>query len=98
MGRYKNGKDVLPQTLLRQIQQYIDGELLYIPKQSEERAGWGQLSGTKARINDRNDEIYAEYCKGQSIADLERVYFLSGDSLRKIICKQQQNARITSGS
>ncbi|CAM3326639.1 hypothetical protein PALU110988_16470 [Paenibacillus lupini] len=28
MGRYKSGKDVLPQTLLRQIQQYIEERIL----------------------------------------------------------------------
>lgn len=87
MGHYKNGRDVLPPELLQQIQQYIDGELLYIPKQGEQRAGWGELSGSKARIERRNEEMYQAYCKGRSIEELERIYFLSGESVRKIIGK-----------
>lgn len=88
MGSYKNGRDVLPPILLKQIQQYIDGELLYIPKQGDNKAGWGQLSGSKSRLDKRNEEIYIAYCSGRSIEELERIYFLSGDSVRKIIGKQ----------
>lgn len=87
MGHYKNGRDVLPPELLQQIQQYIDGELLYIPKQGEQRAGWGELSGSRARLERRNKEMVAAYRKGRSIQELERIYFLSGESVRKIIGK-----------
>lgn len=87
MGQYKNGRDVLPPKLLEQIQQYIDGEFLYIPKQNEQRAGWGELSGSRERIKKRNVEIYQAYCGGKSIPELERIYFLSGESVRKIISK-----------
>ncbi|GIP16589.1 hypothetical protein J40TS1_22310 [Paenibacillus montaniterrae] len=93
MGIYKNGRDVLPPTLLKQVQQYIDGELLYIPKQDEQRAGWGELSGSKERLKDRNEAIYQAYCSGTSTDELERVYFLSGESIRKIISKL---SRVTS--
>ena len=87
MGHYRNGKDVLPPELLQQIQQYIDGELLYIPKQGEQRAGWGELSGSRKRLERRNREMVAAYRKGRSIQELERIYFLSGESVRKIIGK-----------
>ncbi|QAY67980.1 CD3324 family protein [Paenibacillus protaetiae] len=87
MAHYRNGKDVLPPKLLQQIQQYIEGELLYIPKQNEQRAGWGELSGTRERIKLRNEEIYNAYCSGRSIRELERMYYLSGESVRKIIGK-----------
>lgn len=87
MGQYKNGRDVLPPELLEQIQQYIDGELLYIPRQNEQRAGWGELSGSRERIKQRNEEIYEAYCSGRTIAELERIYYLSGESVRKIVGK-----------
>jgi len=87
MGHYKNGKDVLPPKLLKQVQQYIDGELLYIPKQNEQRASWGELSGSKERLNKRNAEIYQAYCGGASTDELERIYYLSGESIRKIVSK-----------
>ena len=88
MGHYKNGRDVLPPGLLQQIQQYIDGELLYIPKLGEQRASWGELSGSKERLERRNEEMYEAYCQGQSIQELERIYYLSGESVRKIIGKR----------
>lgn len=41
---YKNAKDVLPDELIREIQKYIDGDLLYIPTKSE-KTEWGICSG-----------------------------------------------------
>ena len=32
---YKNATQILPQELLTQIQKYIDGEFIYIPRLSE---------------------------------------------------------------
>ena len=37
---YKNGKDVLPCELLQELQKYVQGELIYIPKEDNVRAGW----------------------------------------------------------
>ena len=39
---YKNGKDFLPPSLLKELQNYIQGELVYIPKIEQTRAGWGE--------------------------------------------------------
>jgi hypothetical protein len=36
---YKNGKDFLPASLLKQLQDYIQGEIIYIPKKEQKRAG-----------------------------------------------------------
>ena len=33
--------DLLPKELLEQIQKYIDGKTIYIPKKSENRKHWG---------------------------------------------------------
>lgn len=41
--KYKNAAEILPSELLREIQGYIEGELLYIPR-SEAKQGWGALS------------------------------------------------------
>ena len=30
--KYINAAEVLPETLLKELQSYVDGELLYIPK------------------------------------------------------------------
>ena len=40
--RYKNAKDILPMDILALIQEYTDGEYLYIPKKPENRKSWGK--------------------------------------------------------
>lgn len=88
---YKNGKEVLPPNLLSELQKYIQGELVYIPKKSKERAAWGEISGSRKLIRQRNDEIFILYSKGWSIEKLERKYHLSSESIRKIIIKTRTN-------
>jgi Mor family transcriptional regulator len=84
---YKNGKDILPPGLLKELQKYIDGELIYVPKSTVQRAGWGELNGTKRLMERRNQDIYRQYTSGASILELIRAYHLSEDSIRKIILK-----------
>ncbi|WP_390620616.1 hypothetical protein [Oceanobacillus picturae] len=45
--QYKNGKEVLPPNLLKEMQKYIQGELIYIPKKKSQRAGWGEVNGSR---------------------------------------------------
>ena len=55
--RYMRAADVLPPDLLEQIQAYIDGEYLYIPRRETERKPWGAANGRKAETLARNLEI-----------------------------------------
>lgn len=32
---YMNAEDVLPKVLIKEIQEYIDGQLIYIPRKNE---------------------------------------------------------------
>ncbi len=84
---YKNGKDVLPLELLHELQKYIQGELVYIPREENIRAGWGENNGTRSAIQERNTEIYRLYEKGARVKELVDRYHLSEDSIRKIIVK-----------
>lgn len=84
---YKNGKDVLPPSLLKQLQDYIQGEIIYIPKREQKRARWGENNGTRLYIENRNKEIYRQYRNGSTIMELIETYHLSEDSIRKIIVK-----------
>lgn len=92
--QYKNGREVLPERLLKEIQQYIQGELLYIPK-NQQRAGWGEVNGTRSQIVQRNQEIYQFYLNGYSMEELEEQYNLSVDSIRKIIYKMRKKERVS---
>lgn len=41
---YKKATKVLPQHLLRAVQEYVDGEYLYIPRKEENRKHWGETA------------------------------------------------------
>ncbi|MBU5593196.1 hypothetical protein KQI89_15715 [Clostridium sp. MSJ-4] len=83
---YKNGKDILPAKLLKELQNYIQGEIIYIPK-SEGRKAWGEMNGTREAIRKRNLEIYKLYKDGFKVMELSDKFNLSEDSIRKIVFK-----------
>lgn len=78
-----------PPGLLKELQGYIQGELLYIPKKTEERVRWGENSGSRKEIANRNEEIFSCHRKGDSVAELQKKYHLSEESIRKIISKMR---------
>lgn len=86
---YKNAKNVLPRQLLCELQKYVHGELLYIPTKQNERRRWGQRNGSRQRYRERNDRIRALYAADVSAAELARQFFLSEDSIRKIVRKKE---------
>ncbi|MBY7141958.1 hypothetical protein KFZ56_02415 [Virgibacillus sp. NKC19-3] len=87
---YKNGKEVLPPHLLKELQKYIQGELVYIPKQTNQRARWGEANGSRLALAERNEAIYRLYREGRSFEELEHIYNLSVDSIRKIVYKSRE--------
>lgn len=38
---YRKAEEILPRELIEVIQQYVDGENIYIPRKLEHRKGWG---------------------------------------------------------
>ena len=44
---YRKAEEILPRELIEVIQQYVDGENIYIPRKLEHRKGWGER--TQAR-------------------------------------------------
>lgn len=92
---YRNGKEVLPEELLRELQKYVQGELIYIPK-NECRKAWGENTGVRSLIRERNLEIYGLYKKGHKVTELSGRYHLSEDSIRKIVFKiNNENLKIS---
>lgn len=82
---YKKATEVLPTHLLEQVQRYINGELLYIPKPESQKIGWGRLSGAREQIRKRNEAMIESYQSGKTVVELSREYFLSEDTVRKIV-------------
>lgn len=85
---YVNGKKVLPESVLSEIQKYFAGGLIYIPLLEEERRKWGSKTGIKAELHQRNQEILQKKNKGLSIQKLMDEYHLSYDTIKKIIYKR----------
>ena len=83
--KYVKAIDVLPQEIIEIIQNYVDGEYLYIPRKNDNKKSWGEKSGIKNILKERNIEIYEKYIKGLSISELSKEYFLSEKSIRKIV-------------
>ena len=84
---YIKAEEILPEKLIRQIQEYADGVYIYIPRKPGARHPWGQKTEYKAELKDRNDRIRNDYGAGESVAALSRKYHLSEKSIRRILQK-----------
>lgn len=73
--KYVKAIDVLPQEIIEIIQNYVDGEYLYIPRKNDNKKSWGEKSGIKNILKERDIEIYEKYIKGLSISELSKEYF-----------------------
>jgi len=88
--KYSNAYKVLPEDIVKVIQEYVDGEYLYIPRKEEEQKKWGEQSGSSDTLKERNAQIYLKYIKGAEILDLAQQYYLSDKSIRRIIGQQKK--------
>ncbi len=82
--KYKNAQDILPDRLLKELQQYVSGETLYIPS-VEAKKSWGETSGAREYYKQRNAKIREQYNSGDTIEALAEEYNLSVDSIKKIV-------------
>lgn len=82
--KYENAKDILPASLLREVQKYAEGKAIYIPKR-ERSKGWGEASGYREKLNKRNALICSRYGAGAGIMELAEEFFLSPESIKKIV-------------
>jgi len=82
---YKKANDVLPHNLLSAVQQYIDGEYMYIPRKADSKLPWGANTDTRKIVKARNREILTKRLAGCSVGDLAEQYFLSEKAIYKII-------------
>ena len=85
MSIYKNAENILPNELLKQIQEFIQGELVYIPQSKKIRRAWGEKSGYRKVLQSRNKQICNQYKEGKTIHQLAHDFYLSTDSIKKII-------------
>ena len=84
---YIKAEELLPEELIRKIQEYADGVYLYIPRKPGTRQAWGQKTAYKAELKNRNDRIRSDHAAGAGIQALSRKYHLSEKSIRRILHK-----------
>lgn len=86
--KYKNAYNVLPEELLALVQEYVQGEYIYVPvrdKHIEE-----SHTDYKVELEKRDTHIYTKYLEGMSNKRLSQMYNLSESSIRRIIVKQRK--------
>ena len=82
---YHKAELILPEELLKEVQKFVQGETIYIPKTKANYQKWGTQSGAKKSIEERNASIKKAYQAGRSIDELAADYYLSPESIRKIV-------------
>lgn len=83
--KYINANAILPEELVKELQEYLQAGYIYIPAKGEQRKSWGELSGYREELFKRNRAIISEYQNGLSIEELAERYYLSVYAIRKII-------------
>ncbi|WP_025117364.1 CD3324 family protein [Lysinibacillus fusiformis] len=89
---YKKAKHILPEELLAAIQEYIDGEYIYIPRKDQHKKSWGSSTTIKAELDLRNANIYHDFLSGMARETLGEKYYLSRKSIQRIILKEKRKA------
>jgi Mor family transcriptional regulator len=81
---YSNAAQVLPPTLLSQVQKHFDGGLLWVPARARRRAK------TRDHV-DRNRRIVDGHRRGISVRVLAERYALSRVRIRQILREAKEN-------
>ena len=83
--KYIKADSVLPIALVEELQSYIQGGYIYVPSRKDSKKKWGELSGCRYEIEQRNRKIRKDSQQGKSVDALADIYYLSVRSIRKII-------------
>lgn len=86
---YIKAEEILPEELIRQIQEYVDGACIYIPRKPGSHRAWGMETDYRAELADRNRRIRRDRAMGMTVSQLCRCYHLSEKSIRRILQKKE---------
>jgi Mor family transcriptional regulator len=82
---YIRAEKILPMEIVKLIQKYVDGENIYIPKKEGTRQEWGKNTRIRQELKERNEYIYFDYMRDQSVSALAQKYYLSEKSIQRIL-------------
>lgn len=88
--RYARAQDLIPAKLLQELQQYVDGAYLYVPRKQENRLSWGERTHSKQETARRNAAIFHDAQRGESVEALAERYFLSEKTIRRILLEERR--------
>lgn len=91
---YENAEDILPKDLLKRVQKFAAGKLIYVPETTSKRT-WGETSGYKRYLEERNQEIKEKFISSSTIEHLADEYNLSVESIKKIVYSKNENKELT---
>lgn len=89
---YRSAEKVLPYELIELIQQYVDGDYLYIPRKESKRKKWGENTAIKQELEERNTAIFEDYIQGLSMEELAGKYFLSEKSIQRVVYQKRRGS------
>lgn len=84
---YINAKSVLPKEMIEEIQKYVNGVNLYIPKVSEVKSTY---SSYKLELHERNQEIYELFLQGKKVSELVAKFYLSDKRIYRILSEMKE--------
>lgn len=87
---YRKAEEILPVELIELIQQYVDGEAIYIPRKAEHRQKWGTGTQIRQELSARNRKIFSDHLTGMNTESLASKYYLSQKSIQRIIRNMKQ--------
>ena len=87
---YIKAEEILPSEVIELIQQYVDGENIYIPRKSSHRQAWGAGTQIKQELLRRDRQIYKDYLAGSKTSELACKYYLSKKSIQRILRKMSK--------
>lgn len=90
--RYQKANEILPAELVELIQNYIDGEYVYIPRKQENKKSWGETSRVREELRARDIEIFVQYSQGLGVRELAEKYFLSEKSIQRIVLQEKKRS------
>ena len=76
------------------IQNYIDGEYVYIPRKQENKRTWGQGTGAREERKLRDLSIYEDYVSGICVKHLAERYYLSEKSIQRILLQEKKSKKM----
>ncbi|MBQ4058235.1 MAG: hypothetical protein IJD40_04810 [Lachnospiraceae bacterium] len=88
---YIKAEEILPIHVIELIQQYVDGQNIYIPRKIENKQSWGASTETRKELNIRNQQIYMDYLAGDGVSELASRYYLSEKSIQRIVREKRKN-------